>query len=127
VYVQPPRSRGETSIKNITVPFLLVLAGGGMLFSSAFWLAGTLTTIQNSIDNLRRDLNGYISTVSERIGRVESELDKLKTNRWTIKDHDLWCAREEVVNPNWKCVPSTTTGSNTPPSVDSWRGNLQRE
>lgn len=135
-YYPPPQypTRKDVSVKAITVPILLVGSGAVALVMGTWFLATNLYTIQTSIEGIRVSLNTYIASADGRISRVESEIEKIKANRWSIKDHELWCSREEVANPGWKCVAQAgignngfTTGSLPETPAPIWGGIVRRE
>lgn len=82
----------------------------------------------------RSRLDGRIDTVVSTVDRLATSLsalaDSLKfgmTDRYTIAHHELWCAKAEVVNKNFRCPSMAGTGIGTgiSPSSTNLNSTLQ--
>lgn len=121
-----PRSK-SVSMDNITVPLILVFFGAAGLVSATYFATRELSDISNSLQSISRDVTDVRTTVNRKLGEYEEELSKRTADRWSKTDHDIWCAKTEVINSaiGWKCAPVTYPAANVGrirdfPSISGW-------
>lgn len=116
VFVNAPQG-SSTSVKNLSVPFLLVIVGAVTLVGVTVTITNQFNTVTSSnalqfqeiktaIDSLKTFLTAQIGSQSDRIGRMEMELERRTSDRYTRSEHNQWCRTTEAINANngWKCA-----------------------
>lgn len=83
---------GSTSIFNTHVPLLNAVLVGIWLIGTTITLTVQWMSVGTKIENLGKDLDRRMAVIEQQ-----------NTHRWTIEMQELWCARTEQRNPNWKC------------------------
>jgi hypothetical protein len=132
----PPRyerngNGGGLSLTKATIPVFSVGLGAVMVITATWTLKENFDELKASMLAMQTSINTFITSTSDRISRIEQDIERIKGNRWSVQNHDLWCAREEAQNPNWTCVPSSHLDdreSALPPqfAAPSWGGVTTR-
>jgi hypothetical protein len=76
----------------------------------AVWLVGTSvtltlqwSTVKSSIVALASDLVVRDERIMTRLEFLERDTMAKNLTRWSRENQELWCAKTEQVNPQWKC------------------------
>lgn len=76
----------------------------------AVWLVGTSITltlqwanVKTSISDLSKDQVLRDERLNSRLNFLERDSLLKDLSRWTRENHELWCAKTEQRNPEWKC------------------------
>jgi hypothetical protein len=76
----------------------------------AVWLVGTSitltlqwSTVKSSIAALSAELVVRDERLMTRLQFLERDTMAKNLTRWSRDNHELWCAKTEQANPNWKC------------------------
>lgn len=109
VYVQTPHvdfSGKQMSVEKMTVPLLMFFGALSVVVGLSVFATRTATTLEQGITTLTATLNNYIVRADDRMTRLENDITKRTTERWTKTDHELFCARTEALpaNKGWRCA-----------------------
>lgn len=124
IFLNSPQQRSETPVNSISVPLLMVLIGAVALVGATYTATSHLNEIKVAIQRLGDKLAVDIGNHSDRIGRIETELQNRTADRYTRSEHDLWCSRTEQANiaSGWKCA-SLSGRIEFAPRVNGWTAN----
>lgn len=82
----------QTSLLHTHIPLVTAVLVGIWLIGTTITLTVQWVTIGTKIDALAVRLDTRMSVI-----------EQTNLHRWTVEMHELWCARTEQKNVNWKC------------------------
>ena len=117
--------RGErraTSFESITVPILIVILGAAGLVSATYFATHELSQINSSLGPISRDVREVRDRFDREIERVKEDLERETADRWTRKDHEVWCSKAERINRTWRCpdMRDDRTEAFSPATIGGW-------
>jgi len=61
--------------------------------------------VKTQIESLTKDFGLRMDWQSQRVDRIESEIDRRTQDRYTLTEHKRWCKTAELINTanGWKC------------------------
>lgn len=120
-----PASR-ETSVKQVTIPIVLAIAGAVVLVGATYAATNQFNDIKASIRDLSHKIDSLTGNLEQRINRLEEDTKDRTRDRWTRSDHDLWCARTERVNAKlgWRCA-DLSGGLPRPNPLRTWKSEIK--
>lgn len=106
-YAPPPYKNGNggMSVDKITVPILLFVSALLAVAGGAAYVTKIMSDVQSGIEKLNAKMDGIKEAANDRVTRLENEMLAGTAIRYTKQDHELFCARTERLNPNWRCAP----------------------
>lgn len=102
----------DTPITRMTVPLLLVLSGGLIVGILSWSMSGQFSDIKAKLERMDERIQSLTSGLKNRIERIEVEMEHRTKDRYSLGDHNAWCATTEAINiqNGWRCGPVTTKG-----------------
>lgn len=112
------RRSPKMSVEGLTIPIVMAISILVSAVLLAWWGATQFATLKsandiaytnvtNSIERLGEKILSITEPINERIARLESKLERGVVDRWSKTDHDLWCAKTESINRDWRCAGYT--------------------
>lgn len=118
IFVNAPRA--ETSITRMTVPAVMVVSLAAALVWATYAATSQFGDIKHAIDKLSSRIEALTGELSQRIGRLEQN----DADRWSKKDHEIWCAKAERANQSigWTCGDDAAPNPRPAPvpQVNGW-------
>lgn len=112
-------------IRNLHIPSVMLIS----LVFGVVWITWLISETKNKIDTrlerVELQLEKTISSIKEGDATNKAACDVIRDNSWTLKDHELWCYRAQVLNTSWKCPESSSIKNRSVPSQYEQRGETK--
>lgn len=93
--------------RSLTLPMVAVVS----VVISSMWFTYFLVSERGRLDKRIDTVVTSVERLAASISELASGLEKGLDDRFTYTDFNLYCARAETLNKNWRCP--TTLGDNT--------------
>jgi len=107
-YAYPPPEPDPLRYDRQSFRFDVLKTIGAMLVAGAgvvWWGSQQFSDVKYGLREVNSRLTSLSTEFGERFARSETEARARSMQRFTRADHQLFCARTEQINPNWKCGP----------------------
>jgi hypothetical protein len=124
----------ETSFSRVSVPAYVTIGGFVAVGTVCLTLGMGYMSLINKIDqvpamvkvqleNITKDFGIRMDWQSQRVDRIESEIDRRTQDRFTLTDHNRWCQTAELVNTGtgWKCPDVERSRLEYAPKLKGWQ------
>jgi len=89
---------GDFSALSLTLPAATIVG----LVSAAMWATYMLTSERNRIDKRIDRLVASVEHLATSFDAYAKTIENALKSNYSFTDHELWCAKTENLNPNWK-------------------------
>lgn len=115
--VSHARKTKSYSVENMTVPIVMAISILVSAVLLAWWGATQFAKINYSIEKFSDKMSSFADPINERISRLEKAISTDFGQRWTRADQELFCARAERVNANFRCPNVHSATKDDPPAI----------
>ncbi len=103
-YGPPPREEKTSSVLKLHMPLLTAIALCIFIAGATTVVVSQFYGLQNALTRIGDQLASFTTAFTKRVTQLETAIDESRQDRFTRTDHEIWCSRTEMLNPQWYCA-----------------------